>query len=175
MGYTLSGNGSNMLTFSNTSNNTAATITVADGRHVIDAPVVLADNLVVTTDGTNPWTLSFGTTSSITDNGSGFSLTMNGSSGTLILSGSDSYRGGTIVDAGTLIVTSNNAIPPGTSLTIGAGGTFVFDSSMAGAAITSSAAAEVNPVPEPGTLVLLSVAVCSAAVGQRIRSRRKRQ
>jgi len=31
-----------------------------------------------------------------------------------------------------------------------------------------------SPVPEPGTLVLLSVAVCGAAVYQRVRSRRKK-
>ena len=47
-GYTLSGSGGNTLTFSNTSNNAPAQISVTDGTHVIDAPVVLASNLVVT-------------------------------------------------------------------------------------------------------------------------------
>ena len=76
VGYTVSGSGSNALTFSNTSNSTAATISVIDGTHVINAPVVLASNLVVTSTSSNPWTLSFGPASSITDNGNNLSLTI---------------------------------------------------------------------------------------------------
>ena len=49
--------------------------------------------------------------------------------GTLILSGSNTYGGGTNVDAGTLTITSNFALPDGTSLSVGAGSTFVFDPS----------------------------------------------
>jgi hypothetical protein len=47
----------------------------------------------------------------------------------------------------------------------------IFDPSMAG---TAAASLSVATVPEPGTLLLLSVAVCGAAVYQRIRSRRKK-
>ena len=94
-GYTLSGTGANALTFSNSGKGT--TITVTDGTHVINAPVILAENLVVTNGGTNSWTLSFGTASSITDNNAGLSLTMNGAGGTLILCGSNSYSGGTTI------------------------------------------------------------------------------
>ncbi|MGA2257975.1 MAG: alkaline phosphatase family protein [Thermoguttaceae bacterium] len=153
VGYTLSGSGSNMLTFSNTSNNTAATITVVDGSHVIDAPVVLADNLVMAGGGANSWTLSFGTASSITDNGAGRSLTLSGIGGTLILSGSDNYTGGTILTAGTLVVTSRTALPAGSSLTVG--GTYIFDPSQAvsSGSVSSGAAA----VPEPTTSALLGV------------------
>ena len=53
-------------------------------------------------------------------------LTMNGTGGTLILSGSNTYSGGTEVLAGTLIATSNQSLPAGGSLTIGAGGMFHF-------------------------------------------------
>ena len=70
VGYTLIGSGSNTLTFSNSGY--GATITVANGSHVIDAPVVLADNLVVSGSGK----LAFGTSSSITDEA--LALTMNG-------------------------------------------------------------------------------------------------
>ena len=50
--------------------------------------------------------------------------------GTLILSGTgDNYTGGTVVEAGNLVVTSNTALPQGQSLTVGAGGVFVFDPS----------------------------------------------
>jgi autotransporter-associated beta strand protein len=45
----------------------------------------------------------------------------------LILGGSDTYTGSTTVAAGKLIVTTASAFPAGTSLTIVAGGTFVFD------------------------------------------------
>lgn len=155
VGYALSG--SNTLTFSNTSNNTAATISVIDGAHVINAPVVLASSLVVTSTSSNPWTLSFGTASSITDGGNNLSLTMGASNGTLILSGSDNYGGSTIVNAGTLIVTNANALPTGTSLTVGAKATLIFDPSTAGSPVSNAAAAA--DVPEPSTLVMLGVGI----------------
>ena len=47
-------------------------------------------------------------------------------SGTLVLSGPDSYSGGTIVLAGTLEFTNSNALPDGSSLTVGAGGGWGF-------------------------------------------------
>ena len=173
-GYILSGAGTNTLTLANSGAGT--TITVSDGTHAIDAPVILANTLVVSGLAADSWTLTFGTASSITDNGGGFSLTMSASNGTLILSGSDNYSGGTIVTAGTLIVTNADALPSGTSLTVGAGGTFIFDPSQAVAApIISSTASQTNAVPEPGTLALLTVAVCGAAVYHRVRSRRKKQ
>ena len=102
VGYTLSGSDGNTLTFSNINNNSPATISVIDGTHVINAPVVLASNLVVTSTSSSPWTLSFGTASSITDSGNVLSLTMSASNGTLILNGSNTYTGGTTVSAGTL-------------------------------------------------------------------------
>ena len=83
------------------------------------------------------------------------SLTMQGS-GQLILSNSaDSYTGGTVVESGTLIVATAGALPDGSSLTVGAGGTFIFDPSVsAGPAIMAHDAGSVNPVPEPSTLSL---------------------
>ena len=85
--------------------------------------------------------------------GSSGSLVKTGA-GTLVLAGSDSY-GGTTVDAGTLVITSAFALPDGTSLTVGAGGTFIFDPSQVAAPVVGSAA--VAAVPEPGTLALLLV------------------
>ena len=67
-------------------------------------PVALASNLAVTGSGT----LAFG--SSITDNGNQLSLTMSGSNGTLILSGSNTYSGGTFLNAGTLLVSADNQL-----------------------------------------------------------------
>ena len=60
------------------------------------------------------------------------SLTETGS-GTLIVGGDNSYTGGTNVLGGTLIVSSASALPYGSSLTVGAGGTFIFDPTAAAA------------------------------------------
>ena len=49
--------------------------------------------------------------------------------GLLILSGSNSYDGGTIVEAGTLDVTNSDALAEGSTLTVGAGASAFFDSS----------------------------------------------
>ncbi len=158
-GYTISAGSAGTLTFNNGGN--SSLLTVVSGSHVISAPVALADNLVVSGSGT----LAFGASSSITDNGSGRSLTMNGAGGTLILSGSDDYTGGTIVEAGTLIVTSASALPYGGNLTVEPGGTFIYDPSQAvGGSVSLSAAPQLDPVPEPATLALLAVAICAAAV-----------
>ena len=51
-------------------------------------------------------------------------------SGVVTLSGPNSYQGGTMVDNGTLTVANSSALPDGTSLTIVAGATFVFDPSQ---------------------------------------------
>ena len=72
----------------------------------------------------------------------------------LTLSGSNDYTGGTLVNAGTLYATDYSALPDGSSLTIGAGGTFVFDPTEAGAA-GETAGGAAAAVPEPGTWALL--------------------
>ncbi len=82
--------------------------------------------------------------------------------GTLILSGSNTYGGGTNVDAGTLEALCASAIPDGTNLAVGAGGTFVFDPSFTSASTLTSTFATspgevIAAVPEPSTLVLLAV------------------
>ena len=84
--------------------------------------------------------------------------------GTLVLTGSNTYAGGTAIDAGTLTMNNGSALLDGTSLTVAAGGTFVFDPSIAGSPVIASAASQINPVPEPGTLVLFGIAVFGAVV-----------
>ena len=59
----------------------------------------------------------------------GSSLSLSGN-GQLILSGTGSYTGGTFVEGGTLYMTSSTAIANDSNLTVGAGGTFVFDPSV---------------------------------------------
>jgi autotransporter-associated beta strand protein len=69
--------------------------------------------------------------------------------------GSDgTYSGGTFVEAGTLEIRTAAALPTGTSLTVGANASSVF-----GASVPQTA----SPVPEPSTLLLLSVAGITAA------------
>jgi autotransporter-associated beta strand protein len=162
-GYTISTGSPGTLTFNN--GGSSSQLTVMSGSHVVDAPVILAGNLQESGSGT----LAFGNSSSITDNGGGYSLTMNGAAGTLILGGSDTYRGGTNVNAGTLVVTSNDALADGTSLTVGAGGTLIFDPSITSAPMDGStfAASTISPVPEPGTLVLLAAAGLAAFAARR--------
>jgi autotransporter-associated beta strand protein len=168
VGYALSGSGSKNLTLNNAGN--GATITVTDGSHVINAPVILADNLVVTTGGTDPWMLGFGTSSSISDyDNGGYSLTMNGVGGTLILSGSNTYGGATNVNAGTLIVTNSTALPDGTGLVVGPGAALIFDPSTAAA---PAAASTISAVPELGTLPLLGVGAIGLLVCEWQRWRR---
>ena len=93
--------------------------------------------------------------------------------GELILSGTNSYSGITTVNGGTLLVTNNTALADGTSLTVGAGGVFVFDPSLGTSPVGGSAiaGASISAVPEPGTLVLLLAALGSAVACYR-RSKR---
>ncbi len=60
-----------------------------------------------------------------------WTFTMAPSAGTVTLSGDNTYTGGTTVSAGTLGMTDASALPNGTSLTVNAGGTFIFDPSLA--------------------------------------------
>ncbi len=128
VGYTLVKSGNTTLTFSNTSNNAAATISVTDGTHYIDAPVILASNLVVTSTSSTPWTLTFGPQSNITDNGNHLSLTMNASNGTLILGCSDGYTGTTAIDNGILSLANSAALAGNGAISFG-GGTLQFSAS----------------------------------------------
>jgi autotransporter-associated beta strand protein len=112
----------------------SATVSIVAGTGVISEPLAANSNIVV-----SPAT---GSTLNIVGgiSGAGQSLTVN-NSGTLVLGGDNGYTGGTIVTAGTLIVSTATALPNGTSLTVGAGGTFIFDPSTAASNATAAASA----------------------------------
>ncbi len=95
--------------------------------------------------------------------------------GTLLLSGNDNlYGGGTVVNAGTLIVLSEGGLADG-NLTITPGGTLIYNpTATAAPAIPSPDTQAVSPVPEPGTLALLLAALGTAALFCRFRFRRPR-
>jgi autotransporter-associated beta strand protein len=60
--------------------------------------------------------------------------------GSVTLSQTNTYTGGTAVQGGTLIATCSGAVPSGGSLTVGAGGVFVFDPAATAATIASTTA-----------------------------------
>jgi autotransporter-associated beta strand protein len=101
---------------------------------------------------------------SIPANARSLTLTSADGTGELILSGTNSYAGGTFVESGTLVLTNNEALAAGSSLTIGDASAFSAGPTGAGSdtgAISSrldqplAASPSITPVPEPGTLVLL--------------------
>ncbi|MGA2253061.1 MAG: PEP-CTERM sorting domain-containing protein [Thermoguttaceae bacterium] len=68
-------------------------------------------------------------------------------------------------------MTNPAALPEGMSLTVGAGGTFIFDPSVAGEPVAVSSGAAVAAVPEPGTLMLAAAgALVAFAAWRRARN-----
>ena len=92
--------------------------------------------------------------------GGGLDLKQSGS-GLLVLSGNNNYTGGTTVSSGTLAITSASALPSGYRLTVGAGGTLIFDPSLSFSPLVSEsvtfAGTATAAVPEPASLTLLLV------------------
>ena len=160
--YTLSGPGT--LTLSNTTG--TVPVTVNGGTQAIGSAITLASSLSVTLNNSGELALN----GNVGESPVGQALTLGGDgSGTLVLAGTNSYTGGTYVDAGTLIANNSSALADGSGLVVGAGGTFVFDPTVAGAPTTAAPQirrAGVEAVPEPGTIALL-IAGLVAGVGVR--------
>ena len=111
-----------------------ATLTVAAGSDTISAPVALDNNVTILPAAGSQLTISGGI--------SGPGALSVADQGTVVLTGTNTYTGGTTVSAGTLVVNNSSAIAANTSLTIGAGGAFVFDPTVDA---TSSAVAAATP------------------------------
>ncbi len=135
--YVLSGSGGNSLQLANSGS--PASIAVTSGTSSIKAPVVLGDNVDVTAGSGTSLTIS----GPVSENGGSHALTLSGA-GSLVLSGTNNYTGGTFVTGGTLVVTASSALPNGGALTIGAGGTLIFDPSVQA---SPSASVAVTSVP----------------------------
>jgi autotransporter-associated beta strand protein len=109
-------------------------------------------------------------------------------SGTQVLSGANSFTGGTSVTGGVLAAENRSAIPSGSLLAIGANGSVVLGTPGAAEPLglpgggsagplgsqpsdsgDPQAGAPINPVPEPGTLLLLAAAAACGLAGRRRR------
>ena len=94
--------------------------------------------------------------------------------GTLILSDTNTYTGGTVIAGGILEIACTDGVPAAQSLTVDAGGTFIYDPSAVTASAVESAASPVAAVPEPSALALLAAAgAVGAAFAVRRRTRRR--
>jgi autotransporter-associated beta strand protein len=124
-----------------------ANVSTVLGNHAITAPLVLASNTNFNESASTRLTIG-GNTSG------GGSLTKSGA-GIVELSGANNFTGGTIVQAGKLLVDNPNSLPDGGSLTIGVSSYFSAPTVASSAAVmaappaspATSAAAVVNPPP----------------------------
>ena len=161
--YTLAAGSGGTLNLSNGTK--SAVLAASSGANFITAPIILTSNVsIAPASGTELMIAG-----DIGEAGGSQSLTLN-DSGTLILSGTDnSYSGGTYVETGTLAVNNAAALPYNQSLTISAGGAFIFDPLATASSLAASQTASPDTayaaqpalrgvaaaVPEPGTLALL--------------------
>ena len=165
--------GSGSLTMANTGTSPAL-ITVTGGSQMISANVVLAGSLTIAPTAGSTLTIS----GNMSENTSGAGSLLLNDAGTLVLSGSNGFTGGTVVANGTLILTNNEALAVGSSLTIGDASEFANGSGDANTGAVSSglsaplvSAPSITPVPEPGTLVLLAAGTVLLAAYRRRRRR----
>lgn len=157
--YSLSAGSGGTLILNN-SGGTGSQILVLAGSHSITSPLEIAGgNLTVTESGGGQLVIS----GNISDDNDSESLVLCGDgTGVLVLSGTNTYDGGTIVEAGRLVVINPAALPDGSNLTVGAEAFFAFDSSAAGTAPGASSGPMAAPVPEPSTFALLAALFCTA-------------
>ena len=114
--------------------------------------------------------ISTGQTGAVNSMISGSGAIANMGPGTLILSGTDNnFTGGLYVANGTVILTNNEAVADGESLTVG--NASAFSTIVPAGAIASAAPASASPapVPEPGTPAILAAMLAGAAIYRRTR------
>ncbi len=135
-----------------------AIVTVSAGSQTIALPLIIG--------GSADFAPASGTQLTIMSEITGIGAISLTDAGTLVLSGTNTYGGGTIVEAGRMVVNSPTALPPGGSLSVGPDADFMF-ASVAAAPQAGGAPAL---APEPSTLALLGVgAVVAAGFAWRMR------
>ena len=131
-GYTIDPGSGGTLILNSASNPAGSQVLVVAGNHTITAPVTIAGGSLTISESNGSSLLMAG---NINDDNGAESLTLNGDgSGQLLLSGTNSYGGGTNVEAGTLIVTDPASLPDGGSLNVGTEA----ESSFAASELTAS-------------------------------------
>lgn len=149
-GYTLSCGSGGALALDYASNPTGSQLLVFAGSHAITAPVTIAGGNLTITESNNGSLLIAG---NINDDTGAESLTLDGDgTGELVLSGTNTYGGGTNVEAGTLVVTDPASLLDGGDVEVGAAAASAF-----GAGDTPAPAASATTVPEPSSLALLGL------------------
>jgi autotransporter-associated beta strand protein len=113
--------------------NLASALTLTGGGAVdLGGQAVTIDSLTLldcsVTDGTLSSSLQTVFSGSIAANLTGSGALVKEGSGSVVLSGNNTYTGGTLVSAGTLIVDSSDSLPDGSNLTVGANASQVFAS-----------------------------------------------
>ncbi len=88
--------------------------------------------------------------------------------GAVILEGTDTYSGSTLIDSGTLILTSGGSLPRHTPLTIDPGCSLIFDPTVTSGSMVSGQGGPAT-VPEPLTLVLLLAGALLAMLARCLR------
>ncbi len=161
--YTVESTGGGQLQMSNGGG--TATIGVAAGNQTISAAVQLTGNTVIDAAATTTLDISGAI-------GGAGSLTVGDSSGTytgtVVLGVANNYSGGTVVSSGTLAVAAAGALPAGQSLSIGPGGTFLFDPnvSLAPVSLGTAATATANPATASTVAGPMAAPVASVAAAQ---------
>ncbi len=156
--YTIAAGSGGTLTLDYASNPAGSQLLVLAGSHSITAAVTIAGGSLTISESNGSSLLIAGNING--DNGAE-SLTLNGDgTGVLVLCGTNTYGGGTNVEAGMLVVANPAAFPPGVSLTVGAEALSILaaDETLARAAAATAA------VPEPSTLMLLGLAMVGLSV-----------
>jgi autotransporter-associated beta strand protein len=143
VGYTLSGVGSNGLTLDNAGAGT--TITVTNGTHAINTPLILNDNVTISNSGA----LTIGGTIA---NGSNGPMGITLSSGPLVLATGNTFSGNTTISGGTLNLAHSLAVQNSTVtlsggvLSFAAGNTGPTLGGLAGSGNVALASAASEPV-----------------------------
>jgi autotransporter-associated beta strand protein len=177
--FTLSAGANGSLTMANTGTSPAL-ITVTGGTQTIAANVALAGSLTIVPTANSTLVIS----GSVNESTSGTGVLELTDAGTLILSGSNNFSS-MVVTNGTLVLMNNEALAGGTSLTIGDASAFAGGPTGANPGAISSGlnapladheymvpAPSITPVPEPGTLVLVTAgAFAGLATWRRRRNR----
>ena len=152
-GYTIGQGTGGTLYLDNGGND--ASLAVPAGSQTIAAPLALDSSVSIVAAAGSRLAIS-GPISGV-----GSSLTLGG--GTLVLSGANSYDGGTTVSAGTLILSNSSAIAANTSLTVGAGGTLIFDPSVTASHATTAASNTTTAAASDDTSITTAVPAATNA------------